>query len=130
MATRFIMKDKWTYLLAVGVLIGFFFYFGVALFEGAVFSSPNDYSGIEKVAASMGLLPASIVGYYFGQRPVQSLIEQVEEAIRKGSRARGTAVRMSNNSLPLAIQEIELLNEHLKAREKIIEILIKKTSNQ
>jgi len=123
------MKDKWTYLLAVGVLIGFFFFFGVALFEGAVFSSPNDYSGIEKVAATMGLLPASIVGYYFGQRPVQSLIEQVEEAVRKGSRARGTVARTSSAVVPIAIKEIELLREQLKVKDEIIQRLIKKTAS-
>src|SRR5215210_8901690 len=120
MATKFTLNDKWTYLLAGGVLIGFFFFFGVALFEGAVFSSPNDYSGIEKVAATIGLLPASIIGYYFGQRPVQGLTEQVTSVTSTRDQAR-VGIMESLNIVNNYEQEISRLRERIRIKDEIID---------
>lgn len=127
MSTKFTVRDRWTFGLAVGVLLRFFLFFGIALIDGAFYSSPNDYSGIEKVSATIGLLPASIIGYYFGQRPVQALTEQIRETTSRGSKAKATVALASFETTPTSTKEIEVLKQQLQVKDEIIQHLIKKT---
>jgi hypothetical protein len=119
--TSFTMKDKWTNNLAVGLLFVFFTYFGIALVDGLFLSSPNDYSGIEKISTALGFIPGAILGYYFQQGRIQSLVEQVQREKREASRARNTVARTSRLS-PSKNKEIELLKEQLKTKDEIAKI--------
>jgi membrane-associated protease RseP (regulator of RpoE activity) len=120
MATRLTIRDKWIFSLAIGILLAFFIFFGLAFVDGLYYSSPNDYSGIQIIATALGALPGGIIGYYFGNQPVQSWRERAQREERRGSTARRTVVRTSNDALPLALEEIESLRQQVRVRDEII----------
>ncbi|GEM_PF-3449695 len=115
------LRDKWTYRLAVMVMLAFFVFFGIALIAG-VLSDPKDYDGVEKVASTLGAIAAAVIGYYFGQRPVQNLAEQVKEASSDRDRAQSGLIK-SGNAISDYEREIEKLKRKLQLREDIIERL-------
>jgi hypothetical protein len=78
MAIRLTIRERWIFGLAVGILTAFFILFTLAFIDGLYYSSPNDYSGIQIIAAALGALPGSIMGYYFGNAPVQSWRERAQ----------------------------------------------------
>ncbi|MGH9925963.1 MAG: hypothetical protein ACREAS_08690 [Nitrososphaera sp.] len=84
---RELERNRWTFGLAVVIIIAFFILYASALASG-IFSSPKDYAGIESVTSTLGPIVATIIGFYFGQRPVQSLTEQVQEVGIRRDRAR------------------------------------------
>src|SRR5688500_10209260 len=45
--------------------------------SGSDSSNPN--ATVDKVASTLGSIAAAVVGYYFGQRPVRALAEQVQD---------------------------------------------------
>ena len=60
------------------ILLAFFAFYGIALVSGIFFSSPDDYSGVEKITSTLGPIAAAVIGYYFGQRPVGELAEKLK----------------------------------------------------
>ncbi|PBO85696.1 MAG: hypothetical protein COA77_02175 [Thaumarchaeota archaeon] len=69
-----IIKESFSFAIALVVLIPFMIYFGVVLIY------LQDIVLLEKMSALLGGLVAMIVGYYFGQRPLKELSKQVQEA--------------------------------------------------
>ena len=69
-----IIKESFSFAIALVVLIPFMIYFGVVLIY------LQDMVLLEKLSALLGGLVALIVGYYFGQRPIQQLTEQVKKS--------------------------------------------------
>jgi hypothetical protein len=66
------------------VVIGaFLIFYGITLIYER--NSPNicnncqPYAGLDKVTSTLGPIVAAIIGYYFGQRPVQALQEQARD---------------------------------------------------
>ena len=67
--------DKhYPFVLAIIVIIGFLVFYGLTLIN-----STNDYSGLEKVSSTLGPIVAAIIGYYFGQRPIQDISQQAQQ---------------------------------------------------
>ena len=68
--------------LAIILISGFLFFYGVAFFNVSENSSTGekDYSGLDRVASSLGGIVAAVVGYYFGQRPAAAAAKQAAEA--------------------------------------------------
>ena len=48
----------------------------------------NSYEGLEKVTSTLGPIVAAIIGYYFGQRPIQRLTRDAEQAVSERDRYR------------------------------------------
>jgi len=71
---RGITKEHYSFVIALIVVIPFMIFFGVVLL---VF---KDAALLEKMTALLSGLVAAVVGYYFGQRPVQELSNQVKTA--------------------------------------------------
>lgn len=114
--------------LAVMILLAFFAFYGIALVNGIFFSSPDDYSGVEKVASTLGLIAAGVIGYYFGQRPVQSLTEQVQEvAIRRDRTRRGLEETSDETAEQRRIADAQIgdLETQVLVRNEIIARLIR-----
>ena len=124
--------SKWTFRLAIIILAAFFAFYGLALLSG-IFSSPDDYSGVEKVASTLGPIAAGVIGYYFGQRPVQSLTEQVQEVAIKKEKARVGLEETSEQTSELrgiANEQIQDLREQLRTKDEIITRLTKALEQQ
>jgi hypothetical protein len=125
-------RSKWTFRLAIIILAAFFAFYGLALLSG-IFSSPDDYSGVEKVASTLGPIAAGVIGYYFGQRPVQSLTEQVQEVAIKKEKARVGLEETSEQTSELrgiANEQIQDLREQLRTKDEIITRLSKALEQQ
>jgi hypothetical protein len=116
-------RSKWVLWLAVMILLAFFGFYGLALLSG-IFSSPDDYSGVEKVASTLGPIAASVIGYYFGQRPVQALTEQVQKAAAEGQEARA-GLREAGDQTGIDNQQIRDLRDQIRTKDEIIERLIR-----
>lgn len=69
-----IIKESFSFAIALVVLIPFMIYFGVVLIY------LQDMVLLEKMSTLLGGLVAMIVGYYFGQRPLKELSKQVQDA--------------------------------------------------
>lgn len=68
-----IIKESFSFAIALVVLIPFMIYFGVVLIY------LQDTVLLEKMSALLGGLVAVVIGYYFGQKPTKQLTEQVKE---------------------------------------------------
>jgi uncharacterized membrane protein YgaE (UPF0421/DUF939 family) len=108
--------------LAVAVVSAFLVFYGAALANG-IFSSPDDYSGVEKVTSTLGPIVATVIGFYFGQRPVQSLTEQVQEVAVKKEKAKVGLEETSDQTSEqraIANEQIQDLREQLRTKDEII----------
>jgi PDZ domain-containing secreted protein len=114
---------RWTLWLAIIILAAFFSFYCLALLSG-IFSSPDDYSGVEKVTSTLGPITATVIGYYFGQRPVQSLTEQVQKVAVKRQEAK-EGLEQADEQTGVDNQQIQDLTDQVRTRDKIIEHLIK-----
>jgi hypothetical protein len=109
--------------LAVMILLAFFAFYGLALVSGIFFSSPDDYSGVEKVASTLGPLSAGVIGYYFGQRPIQSLTEQVQDVALKKEKVRETLEETSDKTSEQKSrvnEQVHDLEAQVRTKEEII----------
>jgi hypothetical protein len=111
-----------TFWLAVGILAAFFIFYGYALLTGINPSPPHGFAGVERVASTLGPIAAAVIGYYFGQRPVQSLTEQVSSISSTRDQAREGLVE-SLNLVNNYEQEISRLRERLRVKQEIIDNL-------
>jgi hypothetical protein len=69
--------DRHYVFVIAAMLVGsFVVFYGITMYsEGA----RNEYKGIEKITTSMSPLIGAIIGFYFGNRPVQQLGKQAAE---------------------------------------------------
>lgn len=116
-------REMSTFYLAIIVIGLFFIFYGVTLFAGII-SLPTDYSGIEKVSSTLGLIVATVVGFYFGQRPVQSLTEQIREGAVLEERAKAS-FGSSYEQTGIDNDQIQDLMDQLRTKDRIIQRLIR-----
>ena len=107
-----IERSKWTFMLAIIVITAFFILYASALVSG-ILASPKDYSGIEMFASTLGPIVATVIGFYFGQRPVQSLAEQVQDVAAKKEKVRETLEDVSDKTA----QQKSEINEQIQDLE-------------
>jgi hypothetical protein len=117
-------RSRWTYRLAIIILAAFIAFYGLALVSG-IFSSPDNYSGVERVASTLGPISAAVIGYYFGQRPVQSLTEQVQRVAAERQEAKAN-LDETYEQTGIDNDQIEDLKGQLRTKNRIIERLIRK----
>lgn len=123
MAMSTSLGERRTFLLALIVMALFFSFYGITLFIG-ISSTPRSYSGVEIVASTLGPTAAIVVGYYFGQRPVESLTGQVRESALREERAKAS-FGSSYEQTGIDNDQIQDLMDQLKTRDRIIERLIR-----
>ena len=71
------LSKSQTFILALVVIVGFLIFYYIALVNACIIKSDTD--GVQLVASTMGPIVASIIGYYFGQRPVQEANDRAKE---------------------------------------------------
>lgn len=72
--SRDILKENYSFVIALVVIIPFMIFFGVVLIGF------KDFVLLEKMTALLSALVAAVLGYYFGQRPVRELTNQISQA--------------------------------------------------
>jgi hypothetical protein len=106
---------RWTLWLTIIILAAFFAFYCLALLSG-IFSSPDDYSGVEKVTSTLGPIAAAVIGYYFGQRPVGTLADKLQDTAGSATQS----VQKYDNVYERILKENEKLNETISRQEQII----------
>jgi hypothetical protein len=117
------LREMSTFYLAIIVIGLFFSFYGVTLFVGVFPPLPRDYSGIERVSSTLGPIVATIIGFYFGQRPVQSLTGQIREGAVREERAKAS-FGSSYEQIGIDNDQIQDLMDQLRTKDRIIERLI------
>src|SRR5918995_4679699 len=110
-------REMSTFYLAIIVIGLFFSFYGVTLFVG-------DYAGIERVSSTLGPIVAIIIGFYFGQRPVQSLMGQIREGAVREERAKAS-FGSSYEQIGIDNDQIQDLMDQLRTKDRIIQRLIR-----
>jgi hypothetical protein len=110
---------RWTLWLALIILAAFFAFYGIALVSGIFFSSPDDFSGIEKVSATLGPLAGGVIGYYFGQRPVGEMADKLKNTAGDATQS----VQKFDDSYERLRKENEDLKGTISSQKQAIELL-------
>jgi hypothetical protein len=110
--------SRWTSWFAAMILLAFFGFYGLALLSG-IFSSPDDYSGVEKVASTLGPIIATVIGFYFGQRPVGTLADKLQDAAATTGVAK-QGVQKSLNISESTREETDRLKKIIARQDELI----------
>jgi hypothetical protein len=69
------VKTEYTFILAVIIVIAYVIFFGVVMHQ-----DQSPYEGLKTITATFGIIVATVVGYYFGQRPAEAAQQHAREA--------------------------------------------------
>jgi hypothetical protein len=75
-------QQLFTFILALVVIVAFLFFYGFVVY---VFPGKAD---LRLISSTLGNIVASIIGYYFGQRPVQAANQAAKLAEETASKAK------------------------------------------
>ncbi len=103
-------KSRRSFILAVVVVIPFMIYFGIVLlyFKDAVL--------LEKMTALLGGFVAAVLGYYFGQRPVQNLTQQLSRATAEKEATK----RRAEDAVDAASSDVDTMKEELENIKRLL----------
>lgn len=114
--------EKFQFIIALIIIVPFMAYVGI-------FHASNMTDEAKDILTMLGVFVGTIVGFYFGQKPVQSLTRQVVNA--------NTEVEKTKNNLSesYGIAEVDVslmrnLSDQLQIRDQIIENLKSKIEEQ
>jgi len=102
-------KTEWfQFIIAMVIIIPFMAYVGI-------FHAANMTQEAKDILSMLGAFVGTIVGFYFGQRPIQSLTKQIQkESSEKAQFRTGLS-----ETVTTAINKTEILDEY---REKVIDL--------
>jgi len=114
-------RERFIFTLAIILIGGFLFFYGIALFDAPknATTGATDYSGLDKVAASLGGIVAAVVGYYFGQRPVSALAKQASDAKEETKSVKKKAAETLGES-DAAKEKVNQMSEELDNIKKLL----------
>ena len=106
------INDKYQFVIAMTIIVPFISFIGIFYW--------NDMTSQAKdILTTLGALVGTIVGFYFGQRPIQSLTQQVSEAKSETEKTKGNLKEM----VSVTQQDSTLLDnlrEQVKVRDELI----------
>jgi Na+/glutamate symporter len=70
------VKTQYTFALAIIIIGAYVVFFAVVMYQNPT----NNYEGVKTITATFGVVVASVVGYYFGQKPAEAAQLRAEEA--------------------------------------------------
>jgi len=116
------MNDKYQFIIALIIIVPFISYIGIFYW--------NDMAPEAKdILTTLGAFVGTIVGFYFGQRPVQNLTKQVSDATSKNESAKKTVVNVTDQ-IDSDSQLIDALKQKIQTQDQIIENLLSKNDDQ
>ncbi len=108
-----IIKESFSFAIALVLLIPFMIYFGVVLIY------LQDIVLLEKMTALLGGLVAVVIGYYFGQRPLRELSKQVQKSGTESQQNRDLFNNSKVDLFDLADDFEDLKKENEELRRKV-----------
>ena len=109
----FHVYDGQTFILALIIISSYIVYFGIVLFT----MQENSFEGVKNISATFGTIVASVIGYYFGNRPVQAASKQAEVAQGERDKYAGE-FRDLYNQIDIGKKEYNELKEELENLKK------------
>lgn len=107
-----LQKEGRSFILALIIIAGYLTFFGTVMYQ-----NPTNYEGWQTLNATYGVIVATVVGYYFGQKPVQQAIQSARENKGKLVDEASSAVSEIDDGLFYYKKNREFLREAL---EKLI----------
>jgi hypothetical protein len=105
----FQIQDAQTFVLAIIIVVAYVIYFGYI-----VFKDTQDYEGLKNVAATFGTIVAGVVGYYFGNKPVQNAINARENMREEMNKSKVNEIAGIDNSLSVYRNLLDELKKGIK----------------
>ena len=99
------------FILALLIISAYLLFFGIIIF----LDKDKDYEGLKILSSTLGILAAGVVGYYFGNKPLQ-------EATQDAKTSRSLLKREN-------VQEISEIDEGIKYYKKLMDNLRGKDLN-
>ena len=113
-------RERFIFSLAIILIGGFLFFYGIAMFNVPTSTTgAKDYSGLDKVASSLGGIVAAVVGYYFGQRPVSALAKQAADARDETKSVKRKAAETFSDA-DEAKAQVEAMRKELESIKKML----------
>jgi hypothetical protein len=110
-------RTSQAFVLALVVIGAFLLFYGITLVYSLLTVHPcqnfNSYEGLEKVTSTLGPIVAAIIGYYFGQRPVQRLVRDAEQATSERDRYKRNYAQTLDTDMEKT-QKIQEYEEQIK----------------
>ncbi len=100
------------FVLALIIISAYLIFFGIIIF----FDKDKEYEGLKVLSSTLGILAAGVVGYYFGNKPVQ-------EATQDAKTSRNLLKREN-------LQEISEIDKGLNYYKSVIDELQKGLKGQ
>ncbi len=116
------INDNHQFTISLIIIVPFVSYIGL-------FHAFGLGSEAKEIMATLGAFVGTIVGFYFGQRPVQNLARQVSEAVSKNETGK-KAVFDAQDRIESDGEYIDELNKKLDAQTKIINKLLSKNTEE
>ena len=104
--------DKFQFILALVIVIPFVVYVGI-------FHAYNLTQEAKDILAMLGAFVGTIVGFYFGQRPVQNLTQQVASVSSQNQTLRSTSAEATNIASDIMDSDKEVIT-NLKNQVKVL----------
>ena len=109
------INDKYQFTLAVIIVAPFVGYVGI-------FYGFGMHAESKEILGTLGVFVGTIIGFYFAQRPVQNLTQQVAE-VTSDKKETTKTLRESDKLNELNEKKIEKLETELREKESFIESL-------
>lgn len=112
--------DRHYVFVIAAMLVGaYVLFYGITMYaEGA----KNEYKGIETITTSMSPIIGAIIGFYFGQRPIQQLTRQ---AAQESSEKEHLQKQLSDiyQQLALTTEALAKKNDNTNRMRKVIDMV-------
>jgi preprotein translocase subunit YajC len=92
------LKSEYTFVLAIVIVVAYIVFFGIIINQSPDGGKTGTYEGLKTITATFGLIVATVVGYYFGQRPAEAAQQRAEQATSEASKAQQRAEQANSKA--------------------------------
>lgn len=119
-----------TFVLAIVVIGAFLIFYGITLVYTLITPQTcNSYEGLEKVTSTLGPIVAAIIGYYFGQRPIQRLVRDAQQAASERDKYRKGYAETLDTEI-VKTEKIQQYEEQIRSLKTQLESLKKPAKHE
>jgi len=105
------LKSEFTFVLAIIIIVAYIVFFGTIIYQSPDGGKTGAYEGLKTITATFGLIVATVVGYYFGQRPVEAAQQHALQANAKASEIKESTLPQIHSGINAYNKVVDFANE-------------------